>query len=110
MTSGGLDAWTYQRGLSVWLGRQSRPDQATAPVVDHLPARISRQPLAQRAAGGGRTDDAPYRPGAERATGRERHDISNRVPDRRRPGTFNNLRVPERRKQLGERGSAMGDR
>src|SRR3954468_17639045 len=100
MTSGGLGALTYQGGLSVLVGRQSRPDQATAPVVDHLPARISRQPLAQRAASGGRTDDAPYRPDAERAAGRERHNVSNRVPDLGRRGTFDNVRRPERRKQL----------
>ncbi len=66
MTAGGIDALPHQHGLGVGPRRQCRPDQAAAPVVDHVAAGIPRQWLAERAAGGRRTDDPPYRPGPQR--------------------------------------------
>ena len=84
VAAGGVDALTHQRGLGVRLGRQCRPDQAAAPVVDHVAAGVARQRLTERAARGRRTDDPPYRPRAQRAAGRERLDVANRTPDRGR--------------------------
>ena len=106
----GLDALTHQRRLRVRLRRQRRPDQAAAPVVDHVAAGIARQRLAERAARGRRTDDPPHRPGAERAIGRERLDVADRTPDRRRGRILQHVRGPERRQRLAERTGAMRDR
>ena len=50
VAAGGLDALTHQSRLRVRLRRQRRPDQAAAPVVDHVAAGFARQRLAERAA------------------------------------------------------------
>ena len=84
MAADGVDARAHQGRLRVGLRRQRRPDQAAAPVVDHVAAGVARQRLAERAAGSRRTDDPPHRPGAQRAVGRERLDVADRTPDRRR--------------------------
>ena len=91
VTADGIDARAHQCRLGIGLGRQRRPDQAAAPIVDHVAAGIARQRLAERAAGGRRTDDPPHRPRAERAIGRERLDVANRTPDRRRGRVLQNL-------------------
>ena len=99
MAAGGVDARAHQRRLRVRLRRQRRPDQAAAPVVDHVAAGLARQRLAERAAGGRRTDDPPHRPRAQRAVRRKRLDVANRTPDRRRGGILQNFRRAERRQQ-----------
>ena len=80
VATGGIDACAYQRGLRIRFRRQRRPDQAAAPVVDHVAAGLARQRLAQCAAGGRRADDPPHRPGAEMARGGKRRHIAHRAP------------------------------
>ena len=47
MAANGVDAVTQQRCLGVGFGRQRRPDQAAAPVVDHVAAGVPRKLLAK---------------------------------------------------------------
>ena len=84
MAADGVDARAHQRRLRIRLGRQCRPDQAAAPIVDHVAAGIARQRWPSAPPGCRRTDDPPHRPGAQRAVGRERRDVADRTPDRRR--------------------------
>ena len=75
MAAGRLDALTNQCRLRVRLGRQCRPDQAAAPVVDHVAAGVAGQSLAERASRGRRTDDPPHWP---RAAARRRRRTARR--------------------------------
>src|SRR5258708_6484547 len=83
MTARGVDALTHQGGLCVRLGRQRRPDQAAAPVIDNVAAAVPRQSLTERAAGCGRTNDPPHRPRAQRPVGGEGLNVTDGTPDRR---------------------------
>ena len=110
VAAGGIDARAHQGGLRVGLRRQRRPDQAAAPVVDHVAAGLARQRLAERTARGRRTDDPPHRPRAERAAGGERLDVADRRPERRETRLLQISTVPNGASSLRQRGGAMGDR
>src|SRR5258708_12273854 len=84
MAAYGIGALTNQRRLGIGFGRQRRPNQAAAPVIDHVTPGIARKALAEHPARGRRTDDPPHRPGAERPVGREWFDVANGTPDRPR--------------------------
>jgi len=47
---GRLDALPHEARLRIRLGRQRRPDQSAAPIVDHVTAGVARQRLTERAA------------------------------------------------------------
>ena len=99
VAAGGLDALTHQGRLRVRLRRQRRPDQAAAPIVDHVASGIARQRLAERAARGRRTDDPPHRPRAQRAACGERLDVADRAPDRSRGVVLQHFHGPEWRQR-----------
>ena len=105
-----LDALAHQGRLRVRLRRQRRPDQAAAPIVDHVAAGLARQRLAERAAGGRRTDDPPYRPGARARRLRRTARRRGWRPDRRRGVVLQHVHRPEWRQRLAERSGAVRDR
>ena len=73
-------ALAHQRRLRIRPRRHRRPDQAAAPVVEHVAPGFAGETLAQRRARGWRADDTPHRPGAERALGRKRLRHRERIP------------------------------
>jgi len=42
VTADGIHALTYERDLGVRSGRQCRPDQATAPVINYVATAVTR--------------------------------------------------------------------
>src|SRR5258708_142866 len=59
MAAYGIGALTNQRRLGIGFGRQRRPNQAPAPVIDPLPPRIPRKPLSHHPAPPGQAPSAP---------------------------------------------------
>jgi len=62
-----LTRWRTSAAWASALGGSRRPDQAAAPVVDHVAAGVPRKLLTDVRRGSRRRGDPPHRPGASGA-------------------------------------------